>query len=64
MYRIEPANLGTRVVPERHVYPRVVETDCIFDISNDEGTLDASEDEYLVWCQQPRNSLVNQPLSF
>jgi hypothetical protein len=44
--------------------PRVVETDCIFDISDDEGALDASEDEYLVWCQQPRNSLVNQPLSF
>jgi hypothetical protein len=44
--------------------PRVVETDCIFDISDDEGALDASEDEYSVWCQQPRNPLVNQPLSF
>jgi hypothetical protein len=44
--------------------PRVVETDCIFDISDDEGALDTSEDGYLVWCQQPRNSLVNQPLSF
>jgi hypothetical protein len=41
-----------------------LEEDCIFDISDDEGALDASEDEYLVWCQQPRNSLVNQPLSF
>ena len=38
--------------------PRAFETDCIFDISDDEGALDASKDEYLVWCQQPRNPLV------
>jgi hypothetical protein len=44
--------------------PRVVETDCIFDISDDEGALDASEDEYSVWCQQPRNPLVNQPVYY
>ncbi|THW73275.1 hypothetical protein D6D17_10664, partial [Aureobasidium pullulans] len=44
--------------------PRVFETDCIFDISDDEGALDASQDECLAWCQQVRNPLVNQPLSF
>jgi hypothetical protein len=44
--------------------PRVVETDCIFDISDDEGAPDASEDEYLALCQQPRNPLVTQSLSF
>jgi hypothetical protein len=44
--------------------PRVVETDCILDISDDERALDASKDKYLLWCQHPRNSLVNQSLSF
>jgi hypothetical protein len=36
----------------------------MFDISDDEGAIDASEDEYLVSCQQPRDALVTQPLSF
>ncbi|CCE34912.1 uncharacterized protein CPUR_08851 [Claviceps purpurea 20.1] len=46
-----------------------VESQSIFysindDDDDDEAAFDNCEDEYSMWCQQPRNSLVTQPLSF